>query len=62
VSVVTTPSAIEFYSEKGRLEAAFLRAAGMDIPMANLSGSGGLLWTGEILLLNGTTGIQGPTG
>jgi hypothetical protein len=25
-------------------------------------GSGGLLWTGEIHLLNGTMGIQGPTG
>jgi site-specific DNA recombinase len=41
VSVVTTPAAIEFYSEKGRMEAAFLRAVGVELPTANMNGSGG---------------------
>ncbi len=41
VTVVTTPERIEFYSEKGRMEAAFLRAVGLDLPSANMNGSGG---------------------
>lgn len=41
LSVVTKPQVIEFYSEKGRMEAAFLRAVGLEMPSANMNGSGG---------------------
>jgi hypothetical protein len=34
--VVTKPRVIEFWSEKGRMEAAFLRAISLELPTANI--------------------------